>query len=848
MNNKIFLNTERMLDFYRELDVIEFKYRNKEFVKENYQQLSDYESDNQLSMLTKKSYDDASQNLHLVYGEEKKTKESIQLVDMILNKIIGKYINIDGIERLFSMNYIDFEWEMHLSADYKNHNMKFYRDHFIHQIRDAYTAHVLLEQCGMERHVVEVLENESSSMISRYVGKILKRQSRMYQDPLRQEVLKEDAGFYMRNLIYMSMYMATLFHDIGYPEGHHLSSGERIIEYIAGIYNISDASASMHKISALLQNSLLFRLVPFHKIQRRIVSKRDHGAISAIIFLLNFYENGSIFCLPPYKSAAVELAALAIYNHTNVYSALEPKKAEYDTMRLCFAANPISYLLRMCDDLQEWDRTYFLVSSGSNVLFCRKCRTPILGVQSSDRDERHYQCNCQGAMRSCLVIDPDRFCFSQAFDSNYKFHYRRIYSITVCDEISLDTSRLEQGKLLVHLNYDTYKLLHAAYAHPTYAKYRISELNKLKRMLDVQAEMPKVYLEYFVTSNPVHIKIKIIENYMQKRNAETIPMLKEYICKEVQETLEHQRQIFERMKMIVEEKLSSIADEFCLHDNFCKECSLCGHLLDGAGKVPYMQDESGSEYNVCQREWDMLCLSWWVMNDAHETAWLKSKAEKDSRYGKLSREQNIMIPDFETMFKESDKIKGRFFHDREIGILKEALAETKERCPVRIMRAYMKDALEFYTVLYLCQQISRIENNRKADSGTGDGWGSFLRKAAENYGNRFQDFPDLKCLVEDCFFQFQKMYEDISALDYYPRAYYEQYANGKRREGVFGKDEAESAEFYYKAALMYISPENYVPLLERSRNGYIDGYTDLYFFRLLVKAEGNQSDESGGLV
>ena len=113
------------------------------------------------------------------------------------------------------------------------------------------------------------------------------------------------------------------------------------------------------------------------------------------------------------------------------------------------------------------------------------------------------------------------------------------------------------------------------------------------------------------------------------------------------------------------------------------------------------------------------------------------------------------------MFKESDKIKGRFFHDREIGILKEALAETKERCPVRIMRAYMKDALEFYTVLYLCQQISRIENNRKADSGTGDGWGSFLRKAAENYGNRFQDFPDLKCLVEDCFFQFQKMYEDI---------------------------------------------------------------------------------------
>lgn len=797
------LNTEEMLKFYKELDIIEFKYHG-EFVREKYQELSDYESENQFSMLTKKSYEDASQNLHLVYGEEKKTKESIQLVDLILNKIIGKYINIDGIERLFSMNYIDFEWEMHLSADYKKHNMKFYRDHFIHQIRDAYTAHVLLEQCDMDKQIGNVLRNESSSMISRYVGKILKKQARLYQDDLRQEVLKADPDFYIRNLIYMSMYMAALFHDIGYPEVHHLRSGERIIEYIAGIYNISDASASMYKIFALLQNSLLLRLVPFEKIEKRIVAKKDHGAISAIIFLLNFYENGSIFCLPPYKSAAVELAALAIYNHTNVYASLESKETEYDTMRPCFAANPISYLLRVCDDLQEWDRTYFLVSQGSNILFCNKCRTPIVGVRRSEKDGEYpvseYRCNCRWAADRLLRREPDRFCFSQAFDGRSRFNYRRIYNITVCDEIRIDTSRLGQGKLLIRLHYDVYKLLHAAYAHPTYAKYRISELNKLKRMLEMQAEMPRVYLEYFVTSNPVHIKVKIIEDYMGKRpdgsgtmeNKEEqkgagqlsladeigiISTIKEHTCQESQITqngLEYQKQIFEELAKKVTEKFSSNADENCIHGHFCRECSAyssCGCRLEGV--------------------------------------------EQKENYS-----------------------------------LQEALKQTDQSCPVRIMREYMERALRFYTDLYLCQQISRCENNRIARGEKGDGWGSFLMAMAEDYGERLKYFSDLRCLVEDCFLQFQRMYEDISALDYYPEAYYKQYAGGKRRESIFrmrGKDAGkeyayESEKYYYKAALAYISPENYVPLLEWEENGnneeYIDGYTDLYFFQQLVRRGG----------
>lgn len=35
------------------------------------------------------------------------------------NKIICKYLNIEGLERLFNEKYMEFEWNMHLGIDYK---------------------------------------------------------------------------------------------------------------------------------------------------------------------------------------------------------------------------------------------------------------------------------------------------------------------------------------------------------------------------------------------------------------------------------------------------------------------------------------------------------------------------------------------------------------------------------------------------------------------------------------------------------------------------------------------------------------------------------------------------------
>lgn len=843
------INTREMLRFYEQLDVIKFKYGEGR-TNQLYQELEEYETENQMFMFTKRSYEDAAENLNLVYGEKNKTDDSIELLDLILNKIIGQYINIDGMERLFSLSYIDFEWEMHLSADYKMHNMKLYRDHFIHQIRDAYMAHQLLAEYGFMDCVRSVLENESVSMISRYVQKCLGQQNRKPKDDLRCRIENLDKDFYIRNLIYMSIYMAALFHDIGYPEAHHLSSSERIVDYIAGLYNISDASENLHKVSALLQNSLLFRLVPFEEIREKISSKRDHGALSAIVFLLNFYENGAIFRLPPYKSAAIELAGLAIYSHTNVYTLLKPKKEKWDAGRPCFAANPISYLLRLSDDLQEWDRTYFLVSKGSNMLFCNRCRTPLIGRRISDEEGTmmsSYVCNCKCAVKSCLEADEKATCFVQAFDGNSKFSYRRIYNVTVCDELEITKTGFagrrfgkKRDRLLISLKYDSYKLLHTAFAHPTYAKYRIKELNELKLMLEMQDVMPYVYLDYFVTSNPIHIKAKMIEDYLEKEGLDRA--LKE--C--VQNKLKNLRSI--RAKIL--EDLFPILEEFCLHENFCGECRCCRNLVEGIPDMPYLDDGEKKALSVYQHEWDVKCLTWRTMGQWEiSSEELAKRIDQDSRFKKWKEEKekkNLYVPDYEKALRINGDHEIDLFYNGEPLQLKEAQEKLKEECPLHRLYKYVEKALNLYVDLYICQKIARCQN-MEPEKERNQILADYLKEKEKSFVKSYSVYEELCCLIEDCFLQFGRMYEDIAKLDYYPDAYYQQFANVKKEEVKSEENKPEGDKpkktgdveipYYYTAVFRYVSAERYVPYFERSeaeqKSEYIDAYTDLYFFRLL---------------
>lgn len=197
------ITTKSMLEYYKDnFDAIDFKY--KSIPEGEYSKIVEYEASHQFASLTKKHYAEDYANLNLVYGDRRKNEEIIDLMNLISIKVISQYINIDGLERLFSEKYIEFEWEMHLSADYEKHNMNFYRDHFIHQIRDAYTMHILLENFDVYEHVKTILNNESESKVSRFVHRCLNQQKHCHAGELRQKVLNEDKDFYIRNMIYMA--------------------------------------------------------------------------------------------------------------------------------------------------------------------------------------------------------------------------------------------------------------------------------------------------------------------------------------------------------------------------------------------------------------------------------------------------------------------------------------------------------------------------------------------------------------------------------------------------------------------------------------------------------------------
>lgn len=522
------MDQESMITYYQQFDPIEKKYGRyfELYKKDKYDELYDkfyqYESNRLLSDLTKKEFGDIYANLKLVYEEERITEEIVEIYDLIYDRVINQYLNIDGMERLFSENYINFEWEMHLGIDYIGHTMNFYRDHFIHQVRDAYSMDVLLEN-GYAEKIMDILGNEGSSKISRYVCKHVNLQLERKEEILMDETLAPDVErenrrkFYLENIIYMSSYMCALFHDIGYPEVANMQSGRNILAYIANVYNFGSGHIDFDRIITVLQNSLMFRVVSPKEIRGRIEDEKiDHGAVSALMFLLHFYENGAIYNLEPYKKCAIEIAGLAIYNHTNSYAYIsghdDAKKGLYN--RCVFVLNPISYLLRICDDLQEWDRIYFEISSNANIILCNNCKTPIVRrkYKTNDKDyDVYYLCNC-----NCKKDDENSMRLSAVFGPVFRrgnFPYRRLYNITVCTDMEFIQ---ENNRHIFKLNYDLERLLNVAYINPSYAKYRIKELNQLKKMFVRQDIEEMTFIKYFMSANILLIKAYIVGVYLER--------------------------------------------------------------------------------------------------------------------------------------------------------------------------------------------------------------------------------------------------------------------------------------------------------------------------------------------
>lgn len=570
--NRQKMNQKNMLDYYREFDPIKKKYGmcfgKNEKNGSLYQKFYEHESCRQLSELTKKEFGDIYANLQLIYADERLTEEIIEIYDLVYDKVINQYLNIDGMERLFSENYVNFEWEMHLGIDYAGHSMDFYRDHFIHQVRDAYCMDILLQN-GYEEKIKNILGNEGSSKIARYVCKYINQQMECNDEMLDlQEEKKRE--FYLENIIYMSSYMSALFHDIGYPEVANMKSGRNILAYIANVYNFGSGYIDFDKIFTVLQNSLLFRVVSPKEVRKRIEDEKiDHGAVSALMFLLHFYENGAIYRLEPYRKCAVEIAGLAIYNHTNTYAYIGEKEKADEALyqRSVFVLNPISYLLRICDDLQEWDRIYFEISGNANIILCTQCHTPIVRREWQDKDDVYYVCNCNKIDKQKNIIK-ESGVFETAFRRG-SFPYRRLYNVTVCKELEFNVDE-DKNRHIFELKYDLERLLYVAYINPSYAKYRIKELNQLKKMFVRQDIKEMSYLKYFMSANVLLIKAKIVRSYLEESAKIDFGDYKKEIptiLEDKQDQTEIGKSLHEGLRRIAEELYAKFLEKNFVIDN-----------------------------------------------------------------------------------------------------------------------------------------------------------------------------------------------------------------------------------------------------------------------------------------
>lgn len=522
--------------------------------------LKEYDSIFQMGELTKESYSYIKENLMLVYGDANIVNHDIKAFHYTEKKIIREYLAIPQLDKMFDEDYFNFEWDMHVGQNFSEHRNDYYRDHFIHQIRDMYSMLLLLGRHGFFESIYDALFDKDNGKVTEFT--LLKLKEFMYQRqgayPVTQKIYaqvrertleltnalnnsdkmksriehrvqSEEAyseAYFKKYVIYASCILAGLFHDMGYPICHFLEVRHRISNYSPTMYMFThNAIDSFDTLASTLNGSLLFTIVSHKEIEKSLsVNKKgrfDHGAYSAIAFLMQFYQNGLIFSLPTEKQCAIELAALAIYNHTRKYQVMDAKvKSNY--YQPVFFQNPVSFLLRLCDDLQEWDRRYFEISQESDAPICSKCLLP--SIHTSESGKKEYQCACHTSGESFVYTNS----FKQSGFMNRKLYLVTTSNLMISETVPVitlqgETITKQKKALYFRIDYDLFKLLNIARINSTYAKFRLKELNDIKKLLKYQTFRSKsnhnldfdcIYIDYFMTSNPILIKVKILEKYL----------------------------------------------------------------------------------------------------------------------------------------------------------------------------------------------------------------------------------------------------------------------------------------------------------------------------------------------
>lgn len=356
-------------------------------------------------------------NTKLVYGSLEKAYSFQYLYEVVSEKIIVNYIGIPGLSALYDEDYPDFEWSMHINLNFQEHRNSYYRDHFIHEMRNVYMMYSLLNDKFIYNNVVKYLYNPSVGKLSQYICSELNKwhfEYDTYPAPVKNLISENFCSeeyflptasprdcYFLRYIVYASSAIAGLFHDIGYPISHNYETQDRAIDFFPPLnILLSNEGINFDQIQDLLSDTLLFQIVESKEIKERF-EHREHGVLSALLLALHYHKTGRIHALPIEQQVALEVGIVIIYNHTLdfFYSKKEGCKLHY---KMQFARDPLSWLFRLCDDAQEWEREYFQITNTPNLIFCEKCHTPLL----KSFEETDYQTNSDAIIRKYLQINP----------------------------------------------------------------------------------------------------------------------------------------------------------------------------------------------------------------------------------------------------------------------------------------------------------------------------------------------------------------------------------------------------------------------------------------------------------
>lgn len=410
-------------------------------------------------------------NLEVLYSREEVTEEAC-LIDNVL-EVLGKYFGIEGMENLLLNNYATIENAIFLEHSSGGLPSRI-REHYKHQFRNAYLGILLLDKMKLDCCLEDCLLEENNEYAC-YMMDCIRRDKEegIFVDRKERDILKE--------MIYKSYFVAALFHDIGYPLTYYFRVSEKIQQFTPFFKIVnSGVKAEFPEIRALLNNSLLFRTVDIQDIRRKY-EKDDHGCLSAISFLMNFYFSGSIYNLGKGEKnrCIVETAAVAIYKHTDKFTGVN---------RMIFSLDPISYLLRVCDDMQEWQRFMVLIEDTHNYLMCSDCGKII---RPEVEDKKEYRCDCGKQFRKITGHE------------NKKVNY-----VALCDSLTLF---YEKEKIMVEFHYNYYRQLELILNDYQGVYHREKGIKELQKMLQVQKYIPNMELRYFLSNNPIDLIQKMIE-------------------------------------------------------------------------------------------------------------------------------------------------------------------------------------------------------------------------------------------------------------------------------------------------------------------------------------------------